>query len=412
MKLKPVIIIGGGASGLMAAILIAREGIAVTLLEQNSKVGKKILVSGNGKCNIGNQHIVPSRYHSQNPRFIEEVLMGYGAEEIKEMFESMGLPLIEGKEGKLFPMSLQASTVVEVLVYEAQSAGVEILCDCVVKSIVEAEQGFVLQTSLGKKTCGTLLLASGSPAAPQLGGTFGGLEMAASLGHTLIPASPSLVQLCSEEEWIKKASGVKVEAAVKLYANSDYVTEKRGDILFTNYGISGLAILDISYEVSQQLAAFAYCELSLDIMPSHSKEQLTNLLLHRINPESSKPLMLWLQGFLNKKLIPIILEQSKCRTKTEQNLNRKEIGKLVYAIKNLKLPISDTRGFEGAEVATGGVDTTEINPQTMESKKAKNLYLAGEILDVDGDRGGFNFHFAWTSGMRAAKAIIRRTGAT
>lgn len=410
MKTKPVIIIGGGASGLIAAILIAREGIAVALLEQNSKVGKKILVSGNGKCNIGNQHIVPSRYHSQNPHFVEEVLMGYGAAEIREVFERMGLPLIERKEGKLFPMSLQASTVVELLVYEARRARVEILCDCAVKAITEVKQGFMLQTTQGDKACDTLLLASGSPAAPRLGGTFGGLEMAASLRHTLVPAYPSLVQLCSDEGWVKTASGVKVEAVVKLYANSDYITEKKGDILFTNYGISGLAILDISYEVSQKLAEFAYCELSLDIMPSHSKEKLTNLLLHQANPESSKPLILWLQGFLNKKLIPIILEQSKCRAKTEQNLNRKEIGKLVYAIKNLKLPISDTRGFEGAEVATGGVDTTEVNPQTMESKRVKNLYLAGEILDVDGDRGGFNFHFAWTSGMRAARAINVRAG--
>ncbi|HHH37888.1 MAG TPA: aminoacetone oxidase family FAD-binding enzyme, partial [Epsilonproteobacteria bacterium] len=202
------------------------------------------------------------------------------------------------------------------------------------------------------------------------------------------------------------ASGVKVAAVVKLYANSDYVTEKRGDILFTHYGISGLAILDISYEVSQQLAAFDYCELSLDIMPEPNKEHLTNLLTHRVNTDSSKPLMLWLLGILNKKLIPVVIEQSKCRAKTEQNLNRKEVGKLVYAIKNLKLSISDTRGFEGAEVATGGVDTTEVNPQTMESKRVKKLYLAGEILDVDGDRGGFNFHFAWSSGMRAAKAII------
>ena len=391
----------------MAAILIARKSIPVMLLEQNSKVGKKILVSGNGKCNIGNQRIVPSRYHSRNPRFIEEVLMGYGAEEIKEVFESMGLPLIEGKEGKLFPMSLQASTVVEVLAYEAQSAGVEILCDCAVQSISEDEKGFVLQTSLGIKPVILLLLASGSPAAPRLGGSFGGLGMATSLGHTLIPSCPSLVQLCTEEEWVKKVSGVKIEAVVKLYANSEYIAEKRGDILFTNYGISGLAILDISYEVSQQLAIFAYCELSLDVMPGYSKEQLTNLLLQQINPGSSKPIMLWLQGFSNKKLIPIVLEQSKCRVKTEKNLNRKEIGKLVYTIKNLKLPISDTRGFEGAEVATGGIDTKEINPQTMESKRVKNLYLAGEILDVDGDRGGFNFHFAWTSGMRVAKAIIK-----
>ncbi len=409
MKTKPVVIVGGGASGLMAAILIARDGKEVILLEQNNKVGKKILVSGNGKCNIGNLSIAPHRYHSQNPDFVREILRGYGAEEIISLFGSIGLPLIEGKEGKLFPMGLQASSVVELLVYEAESAGAEILCDCAVNAISETKQGFILDTAQGEKECEILLLASGSPAAPRLGGSFGGLEMAASLGHTLIPSSPSLVQLCSEEVWVKKASGVKVEAVVKLYANSDYIAETKGDILFTNYGISGLAILDISYEVSRQLALFAYCELSLDILPGQSKEQLTNLLIHGINSESTKPLTLWLQGFLNKKLISIILEQSKCRAKREQDLNRKEIGKLVYSIKNLKLSISDTRGFEGAEVALGGVDTTEVNAQTMESKKVKGLYLAGEILDVDGDRGGFNFHFAWTSGMRAAKAIIPDT---
>lgn len=407
-----MIVVGGGASGLVAAILIAREDISVTLLEQNSKVGKKILVSGNGKCNIGNQNIVPSRYHSQNPHFIKEALMGYGSEEIKDIFESMGLPLIEGEGGRLFPMGLQASTVVEVLVYEAKRAGVEITCDCSVEAIDRAEYGFTLQTTQGERSCNRLLLASGSPAAPQLGGCFGGLKMVASLGHRLIPSHPSLVQLCSDEEWVKKASGVKIEAVVKLYANSDYITQKRGDILFANYGISGLAILDISHEVSWRLSEFAYCQLSLDITPRQSREQLINLLVHQIDPDSSKPLTLWLQGITNKRLVPIIIEQSKCRAKTEKELNRKEIGKLVYVLKNLKLPISATRGFEGAEVAMGGVDTREINSQTMESKMIKNIYIAGEMLDVDGDRGGFNFHFAWTSGIRAAKAIITEIRST
>ncbi|HFS82591.1 MAG TPA: aminoacetone oxidase family FAD-binding enzyme, partial [Epsilonproteobacteria bacterium] len=225
-----MIIIGGGASGLIAAILIAREGIAVTLLEQNSKIGKKILVSGNGKCNITNRHIAVHRFHSQNPPFIESVLQGYDFARIEAFFHSIGVELIEEKEVKVFPMSRQAASVVEMLEYEAQRAGVEIRYDCTVKSITEVKQGFMLHTTQGDEACDLLLLASGSPAAPQLGGTFGGLEMAASLGHALIPAYPSLVQLCSDEVWVKAASGVKVEAVVKLYANSDYVTEKRGDI--------------------------------------------------------------------------------------------------------------------------------------------------------------------------------------
>ncbi|TET90041.1 MAG: NAD(P)/FAD-dependent oxidoreductase [Sulfurovum sp.] len=398
-----MIIIGAGASGLIAAITSAGAGQSVTLLEQNNKIGKKILVSGNGKCNIDNKHISPNRFHSQNPSFIEEVLGGYGFEVIEKFFTSIGLELIEDKEGKMFPMSLQASSVVEILEYEAKRAGVQIICDCAVISISKEANTFTLETSQGTKTCEKLLLASGSPAAPQLGGNDSGYHFATSMGHTLIPSHPSLVQLCSEESWVKGASGVKVAGIAKLYANGEYITEKQGDLLFTNYGISGLAILDLSREASTRLADYNYCELSLDLMPELSKEKLTNLLLNRIQKESTKPLTLWLQGVINKKLIHIILEQSKCKIKCEGDLNRKEVGKLVYTLKNLKLSINDTKGFKGAEVATGGINTTEINPQTMESKLVPNLFFAGEILDVDGDRGGFNFHFAWVSGLRAGK---------
>ena len=400
MNNKPIIIIGAGAAGLCAAIVRAREGQKVTVLEQNSKVGKKILVSGNGKCNIDNRYIDNRRFHSQNPFFIEDVLKEYDFEVVEKFFTSLGLELIEGKEGKIFPLSLQASSVVELLEYEAKKVGVEIVCDCTVKSIDMREGTFTLETTLGAKTCEQVLLANGSPAAPQLGGSDSGYAFATKLGHTLIPRHPSLVQLCSDETWVKGCAGVKIAGVAKLYANGEYITEKEGDLLFTNYGISGLAILDLSREVSIRLASFDYCELSLDLMPEFSKEKLTNLLLGRIQSESTKPITLWLQGILNKKLIPIILEQSKCKVKMENNLNRKEINKIVHSIKNLKLSISDTKGFKGAEVSTGGIDTKEVNPQNMESKIVPNLFFAGEILDVDGDRGGFNFHWAWVCGLR------------
>ena len=405
MNIKPMIIVGAGAAGLCAAITAARNGRDVTLLEQNSKPGKKILVSGNGKCNITNATITPARFHSQNPEFIEKVLEGYGIERVKNFFDSIGLPIIEGKEGKMFPMSLQAGSVTELLEYEAETLGVKIITACEVLRIDKKNNHFLLETSQGTMLCEKLLLASGSPAAPQLGGNKSGLIFAESMGHTLIPSHPALTQLVSEEKWVKHASGVKVAGLAKLYANGVYVTEKKGDLLFTNYGISGLAILDLSREVSLRLAEYEYCELSLDLMPGLSKEKLTKFLLERINKESQKPLTLWLQGVINKKLIHILLEQSKCRAKTEKELNRKEIGKLVYAIKNLKLSISETKGFKGAEVATGGVDTREVDPITLESKLVPNLYFAGEILDVDGDRGGFNFHFAWVSGLKMGRNI-------
>jgi len=403
LKSIDMIVIGAGASGLCSAIVNARAGLSVTLLEQNSKVGRKILASGNGKCNISNKYIDVKRFHSQNPSFIEKVLDGYDFLKVKDFFTSIGLEIVEGRDGKMFPMSLQASSVVELLEYEATLLGVNIVCNCEVKNINKSDGSFIVETSLGKKRSQKLLIASGLSAAPQLGGSSSGVEFAKSMGHSTIVSYPALTQLCCDESWVKKASGVKVDGVVKLYANGEYITEKKGDLLFTNYGISGLAILDISREVSLRLANYEYCELFLDLIPNISKEKLTTLLLNRVNSSSSKPIELWLQGVVNKKLIAIILEQSKSRVKQERQLNRKEINRLTHSIKNIKLNITDTRGFKGAEVATGGIDTKDVNPKTMESKLVKNLFFTGEVLDVDGDRGGFNFHFAWVCGLRSCR---------
>ena len=287
-----MIVVGAGAAGLIASITAARAGQKVLLLEQNSKIGKKILVSGNGKCNIDNRYISTNRFHGQNPQFIEAVLKGYDFPVIQTFFTSIGVELIEGKEGKMFPMSLQASSVVELLEYEATRAGVEIVCDCMVTGIEKKGDTFTVETAQGHKNGEKLLLTSGSSAAPQLGGSNSGYAFAARMGHSLIPRHPSLVQLCSEETWVKACAGVKVAGLAKLYANGTYITEKKGDLLFTNYGISGLATLDLSREVSTRLANFDYCELSLDLVPELSKEKLTALLLKRVQEGSKKPLSL------------------------------------------------------------------------------------------------------------------------
>jgi len=400
MKNKEWIIIGAGAAGLSAAISLGRAGQQVTLLERNSKAGRKIRASGNGKCNISNKNIDPIYFHSTYPDFVTTLLQGFGFERIEAFFRSIGLPLTEGKEGRVFPMSLQASTVVELLLYEAQSVGVEIFYDCMIDKIARKHSTFVLETSYGTLSCSSLLIATGSPAAPQLGGNDSGYSFATEMGHSLIPRYPSLVQLCTGERWVRMCTGVKIAGRATLYANGRQIVTTEGDILFTNYGISGLAILDLSREASRRLANFEYCELSLDLLPAYSKEKLANLLLAHINREGQKPLTLWLQGILHKKLIPIILKQSGCSAQTERDLNRKEINKLIHSIKHLKLSISDTKGFEGAEVATGGINTQEVDPQTLESKLVPRLHFGGEILDVDGDRGGYNFHFAWVCGLR------------
>jgi predicted Rossmann fold flavoprotein len=377
-----VLIVGAGASGLVSAIISARRGKRVLILEKNSKVGKKLLATGNGRCNITNQRPTPNRFHSKNPKFINQVLDGYNYFKIKEFFKSIGLELIEAKEGRVYPMSLQALSVVELLEYECRELGVEILCNIDVTKIIKRGRFYRVNSSIDAKK---VVIATGNISAPQLGGVDDGLNFAKRFGHNIIKPYPSLVQLTSSMPNLKKIAGVKVESRVSLKSKKR-VIEKKGDVLFTNYGISGLAILDISYIVVEELKYNRSVTLTIDLMPKLSTSQLTSLIK---KSNRKKPINIWLQGFLNKKLISYIF-----------NNNINSIENIVKSIKSFKFIIDGTRGYRGAEVASGGVDTREINPKTMESKIEKGLYFTGEVLDVDGDRGGFNLHFAWVCGMR------------
>jgi len=212
------------------------------------------------------------------------------------------------------------------------------------------------------------------------------------------------VQLTSPRKDLNQIAGVKVESKVTLNQGK-YTIQKQGDVLFTAYGISGLAILDISRFVMEQLFHNPTVILHIDLMPKMSHEQLASLMKKSVRKKSQKPLDVWLQGFLNKKLIEIIVEGLKLPTLIESQIGVEHIEKLVDAIKDFKFEVNGSRGYKGAEVATGGVDTKEINPLTMESRKQKGLYFTGEVLDVDGDRGGFNLYFAWVCGMRAGEHL-------
>jgi len=400
-----LIVVGAGAAGLAAAITAARRGEEVALLESNDKPGKKILVSGNGRCNIGNRSLNPSRYHSSDPDFVSRVLRGYDAAKIIDFLGRIGIEIEEEDKGKLYPMGRQAASVVTLLTRECQRLGVEIVTGCQVTEIRREESEFALETRRGTYRTKQLLLAAGSPAAPQLGGSNSGMLFAQSLGHRLIPPRPALVALESEECWPRRAAGVKLPARIRLIASGTPVTEREGDLLFTDYGVSGLAVLDISREASLRLADWEPCELNIDLIPYWSKERLNRLLTERIDPERDLPLDLWMEGVLHRKLVPVVLEKSGVKITGEGELNRKSIGRIVYTLKNLRLSISQTRDFRYAEVATGGIDVRDVDPLTMESKLIPGLYFAGEILDVDGDRGGFNFHWAWTTGIRAGLGV-------
>jgi predicted Rossmann fold flavoprotein len=403
-----VIVIGAGASGLVTAIVAARRGKKVLILEKNNKVGKKLLATGNGKCNITNQKPNINRFYSQNPSFITDSLDGYNYQSIKQFFKSIGLELIEAKEGKVFPMSLQASSVVELLLCECEQLGVKTLCETEVTTISKLNNHYAVKHSKGEVTASSLVIATGHLSAPQLGGVDDGLNFAKRLGHTEVKPFPTLVQLTSshKESYLKLMAGVKVESRVLLQSTKGDIV-KQGDVLFTAYGISGLAILDISRFVMEELSKKKIIMLTIDLMPKMSQEQLLALMKKSLVRKSSKPLEVWMQGFINKKLIAPILEPLKLQDETvgsiSSNINKLE--KIVEKIKAFEFMVNGSRGYKGAEVATGGVNTKEVNPKTMESKLHRGLYFTGEVLDVDADRGGFNLHFAWVCGLRAGEAI-------
>jgi predicted Rossmann fold flavoprotein len=403
-----VIVVGAGASGLVTAIVSARRGKKVLILEKNNKVGKKLLATGNGKCNITNQRPTLERFYSENPKFIANTFEGYSFQSVKQFFRSIGLELIEAKEGKVFPMSLQASSVVELLVCECEQLGIEIICEASVIKTSFRDNKFVVNYNETKVESKNLVLATGHCSAPQLGGVRDGIGFARSFGHKIVKDFPTLVQLTApyKESYLKRMAGVKVESRVTLELEGKNIV-KQGDVLFTNYGLSGLAILDISRFVMQELLDKKSIMLTIDLMPKMSHEQIFSLMKKSLSKKSQKPLDIWMQGFINKKLILPILEPLNLETQTVGSItsNMEHLEKIVNAVKDFKFKINGSKGYKGAEVATGGVNTKEVNAKTMESKKQKGLYVTGEVLDVDGDRGGFNLHLAWVWGLRAGEAL-------
>jgi len=403
-----VIVVGAGASGLVTAIVAARRGKKVLVLEKNTKVGKKLLATGNGKCNIANIRPSIERFYSENPKFLQTMLEGYPFQSIKQFFKSIGLELIEAKEGKLFPMSLQASSVVELLALECELLGVKIQLETRVEKIRFEKGYFTLVTNQKAFHTQKLVMATGHCSAPQLGGVLDGVNLAKGLGHKIIDDFPTLVQLTSpyKENYLKRLSGVKIQSRVTM-KNRHGLVQKEGDVLFTNYGISGLAILDISRQVLESLKHQKELELSIDLMPKMSADQLKALFRKSLIKKSPKALELWLQGFIHKKLIAPILEPLKLEQQTIGwlVLHQEYLEKIVDKIKQFPFKVNGHNGYRGAEVATGGIDTKEVNAQTMESKRKKGIYFVGEVLDMDGDRGGFNLHLAWVSALRAGENV-------
>ena len=390
---------------MIAAISARRLGADVTILEKNPRVGKKILATGNGRCNFTNINADVTYYHGNNPKFTYSALSNFTVDDTIRFFEKLGIAHKIEDFGKAFPMSDQASSVLDVFLYELNQLGVNVVCDANVKDIRKNGQ-FLIELEDGKVYKGDrVIITTGGKAMPSSGSDGNGYDLAARLGHTIIDIFPALVQLKLEGSFFKRLDGVKFIGTAEIIHNNKSVAIDRGDILFTNYGVSGPPILQISRKAGELLKAGQEAYLKITIMDMMPKDELRTLLKKRWQISSSKPLDFSLVGLINKRLIPVVLMEAGINDagRPVASLSAKEQERIVDILTDWRFKIRGTRSWPSAQVTAGGVDTKEISQDTMESKLVEGLFFAGEIIDIDGQCGGFYLQWAWSSGYIAGQ---------
>lgn len=401
-----LIIIGGGASGLLSAITAKDMGLDAAVLEGNDRIGKKILTTGNGRCNITNKNIVPYRYHSEISDFPTFALNSFTTEDTINFFNSIGLPLITLEDEKMYPMSLQASSVLDILRLVLNEKDIPVYLNTKVKKIVKTKSNFkILTNSEETYECSKLILATGGKSYVKTGSDGSGFSLAKELGHKITSPIPSLVQLKLNYKKLKALSGVKFNGYAEIFVNDKTVKKEFGEILFTDYGISGPPILQLSRLASYNTFKEKKVNLKIDMIPHMNNKALQDFLENHWGMFGYRSVSDSFIGLINKKIIPILLKEAGVTDihKPCWNLEWNEKKNIFDLLKNWTFEVTGTNSFNNAQVTAGGINVSEVNPKTLESKLVPNLYFAGEILDVDGDCGGFNLQWAWSSGFIAAK---------
>lgn len=404
-----IIIVGGGASGIVAAISAKDFGLDVAIVEGTDRIGKKILTTGNGRCNITNSLIsFPfGNFHSMNNGFFTKTLDKFSVEDTKAFFLNLGLPIIELENGKNYPRSLQASSVVDILKIALEEREIPIYNSYKVKSIYKSKGKFSLSTGneeLPIIKCKKLIMACGGKSAPKTGTDGSGYTLSKNLGHSIIEPNPAIVQLKLSHHKLKALSGIKFNGFAEVLCDGRSIRREFGEILFTDYGISGPPILQLSREASLGCFKGHEVKILVDMMPDKSLKELEDFLEGHFAVFSCREVINSLIGIINKKMIPIVLREAGIDNlhKPCYELTWKEKKSLINIMKSWEFKCIGTNGFQAAQVTTGGVNTKEIDPETLQSKLVDNLYFCGELLDVDGDCGGFNLQWAWSSGFVAA----------
>lgn len=397
-----IIVVGGGAAGMMAAIVAKRNGASVLLLERNDRVGKKLLTTGNGRCNYTNLNLTSNNYHGENKNFSRDALCEFNVDKTIEFFEGLGITPADEDNGKVYPLSFQASSMLDVLRFEIEHLGVELVTEAFVSEIKKKKK-FIIRLKDGRTFEGDkVILATGGMAMPVSGSDGNGYSLVKSLGHSLTDVFPGLVQLKLEGSIFKQVNGVKFIGLAGVYSNNRLVAEDRGDILFTDYGISGPPILQISRKAIELMNRGEEVELRISIITSRTKNELQDYLRKRFKNLYMKTIEEALIGFVNKKLIlPILKEVNIDKSANASSLSEEAIETLANLLTSWSFKVTGNKGWGQAQVTAGGVNTSQVDSHTMESKLVEGLYIVGELLDVDGDCGGFNLQWAWSSGYLA-----------
>ena len=393
-----VVIIGGGGAGMAAAISAARGGSQVLICEKMQKLGKKVRISGNGRCNLTNDKLDASFFNPDAKAVVESVFAQFGRLDILKFFKELGLRVYSDKEGRVFPITNQAASVLDALELELSRLGVEFKCGSPVLAIKKTKEGFLLDLPSGSIGAQRVVLAAGGKSYPIYGTDGSAYALATAFGHTLTETVPITVPLTSDDPWCKELSGQKILASVRYEIDGVTGPAVEHDLLFTDYGLSGLAVFDSSDQIAIALhrSLDKNAMLLVDLLPFIHENELQKELARRLrrNFPSDKLLM----GLLPPKFSRVL----------EETLNTRNPITIASCVKNRRFRITGTRGWPEAEFTAGGIKLAEIDPKTLESKKCPGLFLAGEILDVNGRRGGFNLAWAWSSGHVAGQSAAAR----
>lgn len=409
-----IVVIGGGAAGLAAAITAGRmltgQPLKILILDRMDRIGKKILATGNGRCNLANTKFKTDYYHG-DVSFASRVFEKMNLESTLSFFTSLGLLMVPDSEGRIYPFSGQAASVLDVLRFEIERLGIEVRCPCEAVAVEKTNDGFKIRTTSGPVYAGKVIMAAGGLAAPELGSNGSGFELLKKLSHTVIQPFPALVQLKTHSEYPRQLKGIRFNGELSLKIEEETKARQRGEIMFTEYGISGIPTMQLSRIASQYFHSGGHGNVcvSIDFMTGYDKSDIYRVLTERIRRLPEVPLENFFAGIFNKRIGQIICKSAGLvpLSRKAGTLSQGDAERLVNVIKAFPLPVIGTRGFSSAQVTAGGGDTYQFREETMESLVVPGMYAAGEMLNVDGDCGGYNLMWAWSSGRLAGESAAK-----